>query len=80
MYKKLPVVSPTSNTLTSKLYSQWLDGQDSDKAQATLHTEYHAVEKMDMPLNIKWWKVLISLILHNVYINNNVLDAYKGSK
>lgn len=54
MYKKLPVVSPTSNTLASKLYSQWLDGQDSDKAQALLHTEYHAVEKMDMPLNIKW--------------------------
>lgn len=54
MYKKLTVVSPTSNALVSKLYSQWLDGQDSDKAQALLHTEYHAVEKMDMPLNIKW--------------------------
>ncbi|KNC85584.1 hypothetical protein SARC_02241 [Sphaeroforma arctica JP610] len=36
------------------LYSDWLDGSGSVKAQAALHTEYHAVEKMTSGLTIKW--------------------------
>lgn len=54
MYSVLPVQSPGTNAVVKKLYETWLGGQDSDKAQNILHTEYHAVEKMNTALNIKW--------------------------
>ncbi|KAJ0180273.1 hypothetical protein K1T71_003677 [Dendrolimus kikuchii] len=54
MYSQLPLVIPSDNKLLRKLYSDWLDGRDSDKAKAMLHTTYHAVEKSDIALNIKW--------------------------
>lgn len=36
------------------IYHSFLDGKDSDKSNMLLHTEYHAVEKMNTALNIKW--------------------------
>ncbi|KAL0893550.1 hypothetical protein ABMA27_013740 [Loxostege sticticalis] len=53
MYAALPRASPDTR-LAKRLYSEWLDGKDSDKAKAILHTGYHAVEKSDIALNIKW--------------------------
>ncbi|XP_013197617.2 probable cytosolic Fe-S cluster assembly factor GL21135 [Amyelois transitella] len=54
LYSQLPRANPGDNKLASKLYTDWLDGRDSDKAKAMLHTGYHAVEKTDIALNIKW--------------------------
>lgn len=56
MYSQLPQANPGTNKLVRRLYSEWLDGRDSDKAKAVLHTTYHAVEKSDIALNIKWWR------------------------
>lgn len=54
LYRSLPVASPEENQTLKKLYESWLGGQDSDKSNVVLHTEYHAVEKMNTALNIKW--------------------------
>ncbi|XP_063377752.1 probable cytosolic Fe-S cluster assembly factor GI11683 [Cydia fagiglandana] len=54
LYRDLPVSVPAENKLVRRLYTEWLDGRDSDKARAMLHTSYHAVEKSDVALNIKW--------------------------
>ncbi|CAB3234712.1 unnamed protein product [Arctia plantaginis] len=54
MYSELPLAMPGDNKLVRKLYGEWLDGRDSDKAAAMLHTSYHSVEKSDIALNIKW--------------------------
>lgn len=54
LYSSLPVVSPEENHIVKKLYELWLGGQESDKSNAILHTQYHAVEKMNTALNIKW--------------------------
>lgn len=54
MYSQLALASPHENRFARRLYSQWLDGRDSDKAKALLHTTYHEVEKSDIALNIKW--------------------------
>lgn len=54
MYNQLDLAVPQQNKLIRTLYTEWLDGKDSDKCKATLHTEYHAVEKADIALNIKW--------------------------
>lgn len=53
-YQSLPVVNPEENSEAKDLYERWLGGQDNDKAMALLHTQYHAVEKMNTALNIKW--------------------------
>lgn len=52
-YEKLPQ-SNVQNSDTDQIYNQFLDGIDSDKAETLLHTTYHAVEKMNTALNIKW--------------------------
>lgn len=54
LYAALPVRNPEENAIVKKLYDSWLVGQDSDKCFAILHTQYHAVEKMNTALNIKW--------------------------
>ncbi|XP_072943825.1 probable cytosolic Fe-S cluster assembly factor GL21135 [Epargyreus clarus] len=54
MYAELPLARPAAAPLARQLYAHWLHGQDSDKARAMLHTTYHAVEKNDIALNIKW--------------------------
>ncbi|KAG6448676.1 probable cytosolic Fe-S cluster assembly factor GL21135 [Manduca sexta] len=54
MYSRLPPAAPADNKLALQLYADWLHGRHSDKARATLHTAYHALEKNDIALNIKW--------------------------
>lgn len=53
LYERLPQ-SILPNSETNHIYGQFLDGMASDKAESLLHTNYHAVEKMDTALNIKW--------------------------
>lgn len=52
-YHKLPQSTIETNT-TNEVYARFFDGIDSDKAKSLLHTSYHAVEKMNTALNIKW--------------------------
>lgn len=54
LYNELPISCPRSNPLLQEIYSSWLGGTGSDKSSSTLHTTYHAVEKMSTALNIKW--------------------------
>lgn len=54
LYDSLPIEVPENCKIVQELYKSWLLGHDSDKANAVLHTEYHAVEKMNTALNIKW--------------------------
>ncbi|KAF2883849.1 hypothetical protein ILUMI_22318 [Ignelater luminosus] len=54
LYNSLPVEIPENNNCVKELYEVWLTGQDSDKVTAILHTSYHAVEKLNTALNIKW--------------------------
>lgn len=54
LYNKLPLANPAQSKLVKQLYIDWLDGRESDKARALLHTSYHALEKSDIALNIKW--------------------------
>ncbi|XP_052759047.1 probable cytosolic Fe-S cluster assembly factor GL21135 [Galleria mellonella] len=54
LYSQLPLAAAGGGGLVRRLYADWLDGRDSDKARAMLHTRYHAVEKSDIALNIKW--------------------------
>ncbi|XP_055902229.1 probable cytosolic Fe-S cluster assembly factor GK14772 [Eupeodes corollae] len=53
LYKQLPKSVP-DNSETRGIYSSFFDGQHTDKAKMLLHTTYHAVEKMNTALNIKW--------------------------
>lgn len=52
-YQRLPQ-STIETAATNELYTKFFDGVDSDKAKSLLHTSYHAVEKMNTALNIKW--------------------------
>ncbi|XP_074028044.1 probable cytosolic Fe-S cluster assembly factor GI11683 [Leptinotarsa decemlineata] len=54
MYNSLPCQSPEENRNVMELYEAWLGGQESDKCSSVLHTQYHAVEKEETMLNIKW--------------------------
>lgn len=53
LYAKL-TQSDVDSREAKKIYNEFLDGRDSDKANTLLHTTYHAVEKMNSALNIKW--------------------------
>ncbi|KAM8715389.1 hypothetical protein ACLKA7_002441 [Drosophila subpalustris] len=53
LYKQLPRSDP-DNTHTKQIYSEFLDGPHTDKSEELLHTKYHAVEKLNTALNIKW--------------------------
>ncbi|XP_063700453.1 probable cytosolic Fe-S cluster assembly factor GJ13047 [Culicoides brevitarsis] len=53
LYRNLPKSTP-DNDETRQIYNTFLGGVNSDKAKALLHTSYHAVEKMNTALNIKW--------------------------
>ncbi|GIX85483.1 cytosolic Fe-S cluster assembly factor narfl [Caerostris extrusa] len=54
LYYSMPVKEPGENPLVQKLYEDWLGGPDTDKAQQMLHTQYHAVQKVNNGLFIKW--------------------------
>lgn len=53
VYKKLPKSNPENNE-TKAIFTRFFDSQYTDKAKMLLHTNYHAVEKMNTALNIKW--------------------------
>lgn len=56
MYKDLPesLSAQTDEVAFQKMYSIFFGGYQSDKAATLLHTQYHAVEKINTALNIKW--------------------------
>lgn len=54
LYNAMKTEIPEQNTSVSELYLQWLGGPESETVQKYLHTQYHAVEKMNTGLNIKW--------------------------
>lgn len=53
LYQQLPQ-SNVENADVKFVYQKFLDGAHSDKTKSLLHTAYHAVEKMNTALNIKW--------------------------
>ncbi|XP_065358233.1 probable cytosolic Fe-S cluster assembly factor GH10760 [Calliphora vicina] len=53
LYRQLPQSNP-NNSCVKAIYNNFFDGQHTDKAKMLLHTNYHAVEKMNTALNIKW--------------------------
>ncbi|KAI8115080.1 hypothetical protein FF38_10900 [Lucilia cuprina] len=53
LYRQLPQSNP-HNACTKSIYNNFFDGPHTDKAKMLLHTNYHAVEKMNTALNIKW--------------------------
>lgn len=53
MYKALPKSQPDNDNVTA-IYEDFLESSNSDKIKEHLHTTYHAVEKMNTALNIKW--------------------------
>ena len=54
IYKDVKIINPETATHVDRLYTEWLEGADSEKAKKTLHTQYHEVEKMSNALTIKW--------------------------
>lgn len=56
LYKTSPVCPAGENEITSRLYNEWLggDNSESEKHKLSLTTQYHAVEKMTSALTIKW--------------------------
>lgn len=53
LYRALPK-STVNSPETQFFYDTYLDGVGSDRSNDLLHTSYHAVEKMNTALNIKW--------------------------
>lgn len=54
LYESLRAEIPEENQAVRALYEHWLGGWGSQRAQEMLHTQYHAVEKTNSALNIKW--------------------------
>lgn len=54
LYESLRAEIPEENQAVRELYEHWLGGWGSQRAQEMLHTQYHAVEKTNSALNIKW--------------------------
>ncbi|XP_069762904.1 cytosolic Fe-S cluster assembly factor narfl isoform X2 [Narcine bancroftii] len=54
LYTTVKVQTPEVNQSIKQLYKQWLGSTDCTKTLKMLHTQYHAVEKLNSALNIKW--------------------------
>ncbi|XP_074053192.1 cytosolic iron-sulfur assembly component 3 isoform X3 [Macrotis lagotis] len=54
LYEMVRTRMPETSSEIKALYEQWLKGEDSEETGKTLHTQYHAVEKMSTGFNIKW--------------------------
>ncbi|KAM7038854.1 cytosolic iron-sulfur assembly component 3 [Acridotheres tristis] len=54
LYESLRAEIPEENQAVRELYQHWLGGWGSERAQAVLHTQYHAVERTNSALSIKW--------------------------
>ncbi|KAI8812535.1 iron hydrogenase [Cladochytrium replicatum] len=47
--------TPDQNPLIATLYSEWLGGEESEKARQMLHTQYHSLQTQDVSaLMVKW--------------------------
>uniref|UniRef100_A0A1A9WES9 Fe_hyd_SSU domain-containing protein n=1 Tax=Glossina brevipalpis TaxID=37001 RepID=A0A1A9WES9_9MUSC len=53
LYRQLPQSNP-ENLASTSVYSNFFNGFHTEKAKMLLHTNYHAVEKLNTALNIKW--------------------------
>ncbi|XP_006146422.1 cytosolic iron-sulfur assembly component 3 [Tupaia chinensis] len=54
LYASVRVEAPEDTPGVPELYRHWLQGEDSARASRLLHTQYHAVEKADSGLSIRW--------------------------
>ncbi|XP_074121118.1 nuclear prelamin A recognition factor isoform X3 [Sminthopsis crassicaudata] len=54
VYAEIPVQLPETNTHVQRLYQEWLDGMDSPKVLAALHTTYSSAESSTDNMDIKW--------------------------
>ena len=54
IYTQPETRDPRSSDVIRTLYSDWLGGDDTEKARRLLHTSYKEVEKMANALTIKW--------------------------
>ncbi|XP_069503381.1 cytosolic iron-sulfur assembly component 3 isoform X1 [Ambystoma mexicanum] len=50
LYQSVRTETPDTNSSVMEIYKQWLNG----KTEQVLHTQYHAVEKMNTGFSIKW--------------------------
>lgn len=53
---------PEEDSRVAELYQHWLESVGDEKARQLLHTQYHAVEKNNSGLSIKWWGAAQTLI------------------
>ncbi|CAH2307409.1 cytosolic Fe-S cluster assembly factor NARFL [Pelobates cultripes] len=54
LYESVRTEHPENSSQVQQLYEQWLGGNKSTRAEQALHTQYHAVEKINTGLNLKW--------------------------
>ncbi|KAE8578895.1 hypothetical protein XENTR_v10023822 [Xenopus tropicalis] len=54
LYNTVRTEQPEEREEVAQLYGDWLEDKDSAKARQALHTQYHAVEKINSGLTIKW--------------------------
>lgn len=54
LYSMVRNEAPEDAPGVQELYQHWLQGKDSERASCLLHTQYHAVEKTNSGLNIRW--------------------------
>lgn len=54
LYSMVRSEAPEDAPGVQELYQRWLQGEDSERAGRLLHTTYHAVEKTNSGLSIRW--------------------------
>lgn len=54
LYSIVRTEAPEDAPGVQELYQHWLQGEDSEQARHLLHTQYHAVEKTNSGLSIRW--------------------------
>ncbi|XP_026523350.1 nuclear prelamin A recognition factor [Notechis scutatus] len=54
VYATVPVQIPETNGHVQKLYQEWLEGTESNKAQESLHTKYNMEKPAVNSYDIKW--------------------------
>lgn len=45
---------PEEDSRVAELYQRWVESVGEEKARQLLHTQYHAIEKNNSGLTIKW--------------------------
>ncbi|XP_008854365.1 cytosolic iron-sulfur assembly component 3 isoform X3 [Nannospalax galili] len=54
LYSMVKAEAPEEALGVQELYQHWLQGENSEQASRLLHTQYHAVEKTNSGLGIRW--------------------------